>query len=132
MEIAPTSAAGSQASTTAASASAAALDYNAFLRLLIAQMQYQDPTNPTDSAEYMGQLASFSSVEQAIRTNAKLDAMLTSSALAQVDGLIGRMVTSADGLVSGRVAALAITSSGPVAVLDNGQSLPLGAGITVS
>ncbi len=132
MDIPPTSAVAAASASTASAASAAALDYNAFLRLLIAQMQYQDPTNPTDSAEYMGQLASFSSVEQAIRTNAKLDAILTSSALSQVDGLIGRTVTSADGLVTGTVTALKITADGPVAVLEGGKTLPLGAGITVS
>lgn len=132
MEITATNSLAGASASTAASASAAALDYNAFLRLLIAQMQNQDPTNPTDAAEYMGQLASFSNVEQAIRTNAKLDAILTSSALAQADGLIGRTVTSADGLVSGKIAAFTITASGSVATLEDGSTVALGDGITIS
>lgn len=39
------------------------LDKEAFLKLLVAQMQYQDPMNPTDNTEYMSQLAQYSSLE---------------------------------------------------------------------
>lgn len=39
------------------------LDKDAFLQLLVAQMQYQDPLNPGDSTEYMSQLAQYSSLE---------------------------------------------------------------------
>jgi flagellar basal-body rod modification protein FlgD len=110
----------------------ASLDYTAFLRLLIAQMQNQDPTNPTDPAQWMGQIASFSNVEQAIQANAKLDALMTSTALSQVDGLIGHTVTSGDGSVSGKVTSVRIITGGSVAILDNGQELLLGEGVQVS
>jgi flagellar basal-body rod modification protein FlgD len=116
-------------STTAKSAS---LDYTAFLRLLIAQMQNQDPTNPTDPAQWMGQIASFSNVEQAIQTNAKLDSLMTSMALSQVDGLIGRTLTSEDGSVNGVVKSVRIVSGGTVAVLDNGDQVLMGAGLKIS
>ncbi|MDO5157002.1 MAG: flagellar hook capping FlgD N-terminal domain-containing protein [Eubacteriales bacterium] len=54
------------ASATSANAKKAndALDKDAFLQLLVAQMQYQDPLEPTDNTEYMSQLAQFSSVEE--------------------------------------------------------------------
>jgi flagellar basal-body rod modification protein FlgD len=110
----------------------ASLDYTAFLRLLIAQMQNQDPTNPTDPAQWMGQIASFSNVEQSIQANAKLDAMMTSIALSQVDGIIGHTVTSDDGTVSGKVTSVRIISGGAVAMLDTGKELFLGAGVKVS
>jgi flagellar basal-body rod modification protein FlgD len=108
------------------------LDYTAFLRLLIAQMQNQDPTNPADPAEWMGQLASFSNVEQAIQTNAKLDALMTSMALSQVDGIIGHTVTSADGSVSGKVESVRIITGGAVAILEDGTELLLGEGVEVT
>ncbi len=114
-----------------AASSAAAVDYNAFLRLLIAQMQNQDPLNPMDSTEYMAQLAQFSSVEQSIQTNQKLDGLLSSLSLSQADALIGRSVSSATGDVSGVVEAINITSQGSIALLEGGASLPLGAGITI-
>jgi flagellar basal-body rod modification protein FlgD len=43
-----------------------------FLKLFIAQIQYQDPLNPLDSAEFTAQLAQFSSVEQLYGMNSKL------------------------------------------------------------
>lgn len=113
-------------------AGAASLDYTAFLRLLIAQMQNQDPTNPTDPAQWMGQIASFSNVEQAIQTNAKLDSMMTSMALTQVDGIIGHTVTSEDGTISGKVSSVRIINGGAVATLESGKELFLGAGIKIS
>ena len=41
-----------------------ALDKDAFLQLLVTQMQYQDPLDPQDNSEYVAQLAQFSSLEQ--------------------------------------------------------------------
>lgn len=108
------------------------IDYDAFLQLLIAQMKNQDPTQPMESAEYIGQLASFSSVEQAINTNAKLDALLAAQSLSQAGSIIGRTVTSADGSVSGKVAGVRIFWDGAVAVLDDGQELLLGPGVIVT
>lgn len=108
------------------------LDYNAFLQLLIAQLKNQDPTKPMDSAQYIAQLASFSNVEQSIKLNSKLDTLITSQALNQADSLIGRSVTSADGLTSGVVTALRILDTGAVALLNNGTELEIGSGVTVS
>ncbi|MCL4766648.1 MAG: flagellar hook assembly protein FlgD [Hyphomicrobiaceae bacterium] len=130
---------GSATASTAAEADASSklpsrssLDYDAFLRLLIAQMQNQDPTDPMDSAQYVAQLATFSSVEQAVKTNAKLDALMTALSLSQADGIIGRTVSSADGGTTGQVTGLRIVSAGAVAVLADGRELPLGPGVTVT
>ena len=45
-------------------ASNSSLDKDAFLQLLVAQMKYQDPLNPTSDTEYIAQLAQFSQLEQ--------------------------------------------------------------------
>jgi flagellar basal-body rod modification protein FlgD len=131
MDVQPT-ASKSAAEAPDAAARKSSLDYDAFLQLLIAQMKNQDPTNPMDPTDQMAQLATFSQVEQAIKANAKLDALLTSSALSQADGIIGRTVTSADGEVEGEAVAFSVGAEGAVAVLEDGTEVPLGSGVTIS
>jgi flagellar basal-body rod modification protein FlgD len=124
----------SQVANTAAPAANSSVtpDYNAFLKLLIAQLKNQDPTKPIDPTQYISQIASFSNVEQAVQANAKLDALMTSLALAQADGVIGHTVTSADGSVSGEVESVRIVSGGAVAVLTSGKEVLLGAGVVIT
>lgn len=50
--------------STSSTDSNSSLDKDAFLQLLVTQMQYQDPLEPTDNTEYMSQLAQFSTVEE--------------------------------------------------------------------
>lgn len=132
MQINTAKAAAAAPAAAAPTAAQPSMDYDAFLKLLIAQMKHQDPTSPMDPTEQMAQFATFSLVEQSLQTNARLDALLTSSALAQSDGVIGRTVTSADGTVSGEAVALRIVSGGAVALLRDGGEVPLVAGITIS
>ncbi len=54
------------------SSSNSSLDKDAFLQLLVAQMQYQDPLQPTSNTEYMAQLAQFSTVEELQNVNATI------------------------------------------------------------
>ncbi len=118
--------------TAGAAKGASALDYNAFLKLLMAQMKNQDPTNPTDSTQWVSQLATFSNVEQSLQMNAKLGQILSASSMAEAEALVGRTLTSADGAVSGKVLSVVVTSEGSLANLDNGKTLAIGAGVTVS
>ena len=120
---------GAQAQSASSSVSP---DYNSFLRLLVAQMKNQDPMKPIDATQYVSQIATFSNVEQAVQTNAKLDALMTSFALTQADGVIGRTITSADGKTTGTVTAVRVVSGGAVAVLNTGREIPLGPGITIT
>ena len=50
--------------TSESNKSNSSLDKDAFLKLLVTQMQYQDPLEPTSNTEYMAQLAQFSTVEE--------------------------------------------------------------------
>jgi flagellar basal-body rod modification protein FlgD len=130
-----TSGTGSTATGSTTSTSNNAVNYNAFLQLLIAEMKNQDPTNPTDTSQYMSQFAQMSSVEQAMQTNTKLDALLSSSALSQADGLIGRTATFTDSTgatMSGKITSVSINSDGSIATLANGTRVMVGAGLTLS
>ena len=65
-KIVDSSAAATTSSTSSSKATSSAtsgLDKEAFLQLLVAQMQYQDPLEPTDNTEYIAQLATFSQLE---------------------------------------------------------------------
>ncbi|MBX2806666.1 MAG: flagellar hook assembly protein FlgD [Hyphomicrobiales bacterium] len=126
------SATSSTAATQSTTQTSVALEYEAFLSLLVAELEYQDPTEPMDSSEFIAQLADFANVEQSVRMNDKLDTLLTSIAFTQADSLIGKTVTSGDGLISGEVVALRAVTEGSIAILSNGDELLIGNGVTVS
>ncbi|WP_084395908.1 flagellar hook assembly protein FlgD [Henriciella aquimarina] len=52
-------------------------DFNTFIRLLTAQVQNQDPMKPLDSTQFVEQLATFSSLEQQVRSNDSLQNIAT-------------------------------------------------------
>lgn len=137
--VAPVSSTGSSTGQTstqkakaANDAASASLDYNTFLQLLLAQLKNQDPTKPMDSTEYMSQLASFSNVEQSIKMNNKLDDLLTNQQLSQAENLIGKTISNDDASIKGKVVSVKVTSDGATATLENGKTLSLGEGVTVS
>ena len=115
----------------ASAKSKATVDYQSFLKLLIAQMKNQDPTQPMDSTQYVAQLATFSQVEQSVQMNTKLDSILQASALSQADAIIGHTITSADGKTTGTVSEVKLTASGLTAVLKDGGEVAVGPGVTV-
>jgi len=51
-----------------------------FLNLLVAQIQNQDPLNPTDSTEFVTQLAQFSELEQVIAIRSDIESQIPGSA----------------------------------------------------
>lgn len=61
------------------------LDKEAFLQLLVAQMKYQDPLEPTSNTEYISQLAQFSALEEMQNVRASMD-------LQRASGLVGQEV----------------------------------------
>lgn len=62
-----------------------------FLKLLITQLQNQDPMQPTDDKEFIAQMAQFTSVEQLMNISTQLNSM--SASLGGVSGLIGKEAT---------------------------------------
>lgn len=121
----------SSSSSSSSSTSSPTLDYDSFLKLLLAQMQNQDPLNPMDSTEYVSQLASFSNVEQGLKMNTKLDQLLVVSNMAQAAGMVGHTITSADGATSGIIESVRVDSSGSTALLTSGQQVTIEAGVEI-
>ena len=93
------------------------LDKDAFLKLLVAQLKYQDPTKPADATQFLSQTAEFTVVERLedmARQNAEL---LTSQRALASSALIGRTVTTTgtDGVdQAGVVTGVRLDPSGPV------------------
>jgi len=80
------------------------LGQEAFLKLLVAQLQNQDPLNPQENSEFVAQLAQFSSLEQSIGINDRLDQLaMQNQGLqnSQVVSLVGKQAT-----VKGNIVAL--------------------------
>ncbi|MGF6172732.1 flagellar hook assembly protein FlgD [Ensifer sp. 4252] len=109
----------------------AALNYESFLKLLVAQMKNQDPTQPMDATQQIAQLATFSQVEQTIKTNKNLESLLQRTSLSEADAVIGKTVTNADGTITGVVKEVKLYSDGIIAVLDSGKELVIGPGVKV-
>lgn len=120
---------GSEATTAEKSAT---LNYESFLKLLVAQMKNQDPTEPMDSAQQMAQLATFSQVEQTIKTNKNFESLLQRTSLQEANSVIGRTVTSEDGKITGVVKEVTLYNDGIVAKLDSGEKLVIGPGVKIS
>lgn len=62
--------------TSAAGNGLNTVDFNTFLKLLVAQLKNQDPLNPLEGTEFTGQIAQFSALEQQINTNNHLSQLL--------------------------------------------------------
>ncbi|MGF1462605.1 MAG: flagellar hook assembly protein FlgD [Maricaulaceae bacterium] len=93
----------------ATSAAALAENFDTFLLLLTEQLQNQDPLDPLDSNEFVGQLVEFTGVEQAINTNTNLETLIdlqTAAAGQTAIQLLGQSVT-----VPGDTALLGPTGS---------------------
>ncbi len=71
----PYTAADTSTNSAAQNNSSDNVDQNQFLQLLVAQIRYQDPTNPSDSTAFVTQLAQFSSLEQLIAIRGDLDSV---------------------------------------------------------
>ena len=92
------------------------LDKDTFLKLLVAQLRYQDPSNPADGSAFLAQTAQFTQVE-------KLDALVTgqqqlfgAQLLFGASALVGRTVsyTRADGQpAAGVVSSVSFQGSSP-------------------
>ncbi len=96
-----TSSAGATGATTGTAAGGDALsslsgNFSDFLKLLMTQLQNQDPTSPLDTNQFTSQLVQFAGVEQQINTNTSLTQLIQltqGSELMQASAMMGRQVS---------------------------------------
>jgi len=88
-----------------------------FLKLMMAQLQNQDPMNPTDSTQFLAQTAQFTTVEKLTSMAAQTTQALTLQRDLGAAGMVGRTVTytATDGSpTQGAVSSVRFTDAGPV------------------
>ncbi len=90
-------------------------DKDMFLKLLLAQMKYQDPMNPTDSAQYLSQMAQFTTVEKLETMVSNTSSLLTASQMQSALNMVGATVEYglADKKGSGVVTGITMIDGAP-------------------
>ena len=81
---------------TAVAGANSGLGKDDFLKLFVSQLQHQDPLSPMENAEFMGQMASFSTLEQVSKLAAANEQLAAQMSLTGAVGLLGRNVTYTD------------------------------------
>jgi flagellar basal-body rod modification protein FlgD len=121
----------STAATTTATPSVSRddqMDKDTFLKLLVAQMRYQDPSNPADTTQFMSQTATFTQVEKLEQLTTQNAALLALQRSMSAGSLVGHTVSYTDEAgttVTGTVGSVRISGDEPQAVVD-GVEVPLG------
>jgi len=93
------------------------LDGNAFLKLMIAQLKYQNPFQPMDTTAMMQQTSALTSVQTLQDLSALQKTMLGMQEAATANGFIGKQVTATDAsgaTLTGVVANVTYTAQGPL------------------
>jgi flagellar basal-body rod modification protein FlgD len=83
-----TSSSSSSTASSSSSSSSSSLGQDAFLQLLVTQLQYQDPLSPMDDKEFVAELAQFSSLEQLTEINTGIDNLATLGKEQQLMGAV--------------------------------------------
>jgi flagellar hook assembly protein FlgD len=126
----PVGGVGSPATYTAASSVERSdqMGKDTFLQLLVAQMRYQDPGNPTSTTEFMSQTATFTQVEKLEQIATQNASLLSLQQSLSAGALVGHGIswTAEDGTTqSGTVSSVRFGGDEPAAVVD-GVEVPFG------
>ena len=100
------------------------LGQDAFLKLLVTQIQMQDPMEPMSAQEYIAQLAQFSSVEQLQSANVQLAVLQHMEAVCQALLLIGRTISTGEEGVTGVVEGVTFVEGQPKLVVGEDEADP--------
>lgn len=110
-----------------------ALDGEAFLKLMVAQLRYQNPLEPTDASTMMQQTAAFTQVETLQKLAASQQTMLGMSEALMASGLVGKAVSAVradDTVLHGVATGVRFTTDGPMLAVD-GEEVPMAAVVAI-
>jgi flagellar basal-body rod modification protein FlgD len=90
----PTASSSANSSASASALGGTAPTEEMFLQLLVAQLQNQDPLNPTDSTQFVSQLAQFSQLEQVMAIRSDTDTLAADATAATSSTAAGTTPTT--------------------------------------
>src|ERR1051326_4675211 len=114
VQVPQTSTTGAAASTPAVASAAKGLGKQDFLKLLMAQLQNQDPMKPMDDSQMIAQMAQFSALEATQSLQQTIQTSSNNTTIAQASALIGKYIQAdqADGTsLTGTVSTVDFTST---------------------
>lgn len=116
-------AAAASAATAPTSTGGSAIGTDAFLKLLVAQLKYQDPSKPMDSAAFMAQTAQMQMVESVNQLVTQNAAIIGNQNSMSALSLVGQDVTwTVDGVTkTGTVAGVKLDATGPRLVVGKDE-----------
>ena len=119
----PAATTGTASTASTAASSGQTLTQNDFLKLLVAQMQYQDPTNPQSDTQMAAQMAQFTSLQQTTQ-------MSSSLSMLQANNLVGSTVTvqvdpnNSTKVATGTVTGVTMANGSPQILLTDASTTP--------
>lgn len=130
----PVSGAGTTGPAQVSSSTGTAGDKDMFMKLLVAQLKHQNPMNPSDSNDYMNQMAVFTQVEKLGQLVEAQQAQQAFQERLAAESLVGRVVTGPGTDLSvhtGLVTKVTFGDGGPTLTLADGSTLAAGGVTTV-
>lgn len=103
-------------SGVSAASSTTSLGMQDLMKILLTQLQYQDPTQPMDNAQFVAQIAQFATLDETRQMNQSMTQLAATESLTQSVGLLGRTVnytTASSGAGSGQVTLITLSSGTP-------------------
>jgi flagellar basal-body rod modification protein FlgD len=82
------------------------LDKDAFMKLLITELRYQDPTRPMEDREFIAQMAQFSTLEQMSNMNKEIVGLVKSSRTSEAFSLLGKHIDALNPATNRRVSGV--------------------------
>jgi flagellar basal-body rod modification protein FlgD len=104
------------------------LNQEDFLKLFLAELNFQDPMEPVDNKEFLSQIAQFSAMDQNRKTTEEIENLVFLNSSAQSLGLLGQQVEFLDSsfIESGVISAVRFTDEGSLLTVQrtDGSFLP--------
>jgi flagellar basal-body rod modification protein FlgD len=113
---------GLPATTTSTTPTTSTINQQDFLKILLTQLQFQDPLKPVDNEQFVAQLAQFSALEVSQEQSQKIDSLLTIEGADQAVALMGKTVQAGQANTVGTVTAISFSTGEPLLTVTTSSS----------